>query len=167
MMNVTSDSRMHRPRQSGVALVVALIILIVVTLIAMAALKTSTMELRMARNEEADTNTFQTAMAAIDFVISDETNLPATGPLLVPVDVALPDDPGVSHEPFDVTAGDAIVATAARLRDCVPPPRARQGSSLIGFSAFHYDIAADVNKNESGMGRSAMSQGYTLLGPKC
>jgi Tfp pilus assembly protein PilX len=158
MMKHPTAPLVHRhPSQRGLALIVALIILAGVTLISLAGVNTSTMELRMALNEEAKGDTFQTALAALDFVIADSANLPATGPLFTPVNVAL------TGAPFE--AND--VASAARIEDCAPPPRARSATSLMAFSAFEYEVSSDIDRNQIGMGHAAMAQGYILLGPKC
>ena len=147
--------------QHGAALVIALVLLIAITLVTTAAVTTSTMELRMAGNLESSTNTFQTAMAAVDFVLSDPTNLPAVGPLDVASPVTL------TGTPFTVTGSDSVAANATRLEDCAPPPRMSSATSMTAYSAFAYEVDASVDKNNSGMGRSGIVQGYILLGPKC
>lgn len=149
------------PRQRGVVLLVVLMMLIGVTLISMAAVNTSVMELRMARNSEFGTNNFQTALSAVDFVISDEANLPKIGPLMEPVPVTL------SGSLFSVTSGDAITASAVRVGECGLPPRMRAANSLMAFSSFEYEITADLDKNSSGMGQTGVVQGFLQLGPKC
>lgn len=147
--------------QRGTALLVAMVLLLGVTLISLASVNGSMAELRMASNVEGNTNTFQTALAAIDFVISNTANLPTTGALGVSRAVTL------SGAPFSVTGNDSITAEAARIEDCAPPPRATAASSLMGLSAFSYEVSVQVDKNDSGMGQAAMTQGYILLGPKC
>ncbi len=154
-------------RERGAVLIITLVLLVGLTLLVVSGVTTSTMELRMAGAVESQTNNFQTAMAAIDFVISDDVNLPKVGPLSVPVTVTLPDDTGINHEVFDVVGTDTITATAARVQDCAPPPRMKNANSLTAFSAFRYEISASIEKNDSGMGRQGMNQGYILLGPKC
>ncbi len=157
----------HKSKQQGTALMVAMIILIGITLLSLAGANTSILELRMARNTEATATTQQTALAVIDFIVSDPTNLPATGPLNTPVAVTLPDNPGIPGEVFDTVGAETITATASRISDCAPPPRARLASSLTSYSAFVYEASSEVDKNATGNGRSGMAQGYILLGPKC
>jgi len=160
-----SDSLSH---QRGTALLVAMVLLLGVTLISLASVNGSMAELRMASNVEGNTNTFQTALAAIDFVISDMSHLPTTGELGVHQPVSLPSDHIAEPKtPFIQIHGDSITATAARIQDCAPPPRATAASSLIGLSAFSYEVSVQVNKNGSGMGQDDMTQGYVVLGPKC
>jgi Tfp pilus assembly protein PilX len=138
-----------------------MVILAGATILSLAAVNTSIMEMRMAGNVEAQGSTFQLGAAAVDYVLSDLSNLPSTGPLNLPVSVTLADSL------FTVASGDSVVATATRTEDCAAPPRARSGSSITAFSAFGYEIAAAINKNSSGFGSSSMAQGYVLLGPKC
>jgi len=158
----------HRPchrscnhGQRGVALLVSLILLIGITLISISAVSTSVMELRMAGNSELSASSFQQSLAAIDFVIADSGNLPATGLLNVLVDVPL------SGDPFSVVTGDSVTASAARTADCAAPPRMRSASSMKAFSAFNFEITARAEHDASGAGRSGVLQGYVLLGPKC
>ncbi len=148
-------------RQCGVTLLVVMLILIGISLISIASVNTSVMELRMARNAESTTNNFQTALASIDFVIADPTNLPTVGPLNLPSAVAL------TGAPFTTSAGDSVTASAMRVEDCGSPPRMRAASSLLAYSAFRYEITASLDKNASGMGQSGIVQGYLQLGPKC
>ena len=156
------DPRASRGSQKGTALMVAMLILIGITLLSLAGVNTSILELRMARNTEASVNTFQTAVAALDNILSDQNNLPTTGALNTPQAVAMP-----GTQPFTLQAGETITASATRLLDCAPPPRARLASSLTSFSAFVYEASVTVDKNATGNGRTGMAQGYILLGPKC
>ena len=89
-----------KPHQKGVVLIVVLMMLIGITLISMAAVNTSVMELRMARNAEFGVNNFQTALSAIDFVISDPAHLPTLGPLMQTTPVPL------TGTVFAVASGD-------------------------------------------------------------
>ena len=151
----------RRTNQSGFVLVVVLLVLIGVSLISMAAVNTSVMELRMARNVEFTVNNFQTAISAVDFVIADSSNLPTVGPLRVPVDVPLTDSV------FTAKTGDSVTAAAARMEECALPPRMRAANSMMAYSAFTYEITASIDKNQSGMGQTGIAQGYLQMGPKC
>lgn len=150
-----------RPHQNGVVLIVVLMMLIGITLISMATVNTSVMELRMARNAEFGVNNFQTALSAVDFAISDPANFPTVGPLMQPAPVTL------SGAVFAATAGDAVTASATRVGDCGLPPRMRSANSLLAYSAFDYEITANLDKNASGMGQTGVVQGFLQMGPKC
>ena len=164
MMNIrTSNPPTGRSgaRQRGVVLVVVLMMLIGITLISMAAVNTSVMELRMARNAEDTVNNFQTALSAVDFVISDTANLPTVGPLMQPAPVTL------TGSVFGVASGDALTASAVRIGECGLPPRMRAANSLMAYSAFDYEITANLDKNATGRGQTGVVQGYLQIGPKC
>ncbi len=160
-MNAIKKDIVKKDKQRGTVLIIALIILISITVISLSAINSGVMSLRIAGNEESIVNAFQTAQATLDFTVSDTSNLPMLGPL----NQASPITP--TGNAFTVTSPDYINTSATRIADCQNPPRARNASSLIAFSAFHFDINTEVEKTNSGMGRSAMSLGYILLGPKC
>lgn len=164
MTDYTSASMLSSPgkrHQNGVTLVVVLMMLIGITLVSMAAVNTSIMELRMARNAEYGVNNFQTALSAVDFVISDPANLPTVGPLMQPAPVSLTDPL------FGVDTGDSMTASAIRVGECGLPPRMRAANSMMAFSAFDYEITANLDKNASGMGQTGVVQGFLQMGPKC
>lgn len=150
-----------RPGQRGAVLVIAMLLLVAITVLSTTAVSMSVMEMRMSNNMESNANTFQTTMAAVDYVLSDISHLPAVGPLNVPTTVAL------AGTPFTFVAGDDVSADAMRIEDCGLPPRMSNATSMTAYSSFRYEVAAEVSKDVSGMGRSAMTQGYLLLGPKC
>ena len=156
-----SRINLTKSRQRGVVLVVVLMILIGITLISMAAVNTSVMELRMARNAEYGVNNFQVALSAVDFVIADPANLPTVGPLMTPTPVTL------TGSLFSTSAGDTVTASAIRVSECALPPRMRDANSLMAYSAFTYEATADLDKNVSGMGQTGVVQGYLRMGPKC
>ena len=151
------------PRQRGAVLVISLILLAALTVMAIGAIKTSIMELKIASNSEESTNAFQTAQAAIDFSLSDTNLLPMKGTLNTPTTVA------VTGAPFavDTRAGETLATTAQRTTDCGAPPRLTSGSSLLAYSAFSFRLSADLNRAATGRGRASIRQGYLILGPKC
>jgi hypothetical protein len=138
------------------------VLLLGITFMSLVSVKGSVSELLMASNAEGTVSTFQTGLAVIDFTIADPAHLPTSGPLGVPASVTLS-----TSGPFATTTGESISATAVRLRDCAPPPRSQAASSIVSFSAFSYEVTGEVDRNRSGQGQGAMSQGYILLGPKC
>ncbi|HYE35759.1 PilX N-terminal domain-containing pilus assembly protein [Methylocaldum sp.] len=65
--------------QKGAALVVSLLILLVVTMVGLAGMRTSTQELRMASNAEDKQTASQQAQAAIDYLVNNPSLLPVIG----------------------------------------------------------------------------------------
>ncbi len=152
--------------QRGSALLLCLILLIGLTFIALSAVQTGIMEVRMASAVEEEMNAFQTAQAAIDFTISDTTNLPTTGALNTPNTVTLSPDTN-TDDAFYTATGETVTASTQRTVDCGAPPRTRVASSLLNFSSFEYKISSNVDKRKTRRGRSHQRQGYITLGPKC
>lgn len=65
--------------QRGVVLVVALVLLVAVTMLSLAGISTTTLELMMATNQQARVNSFQQAQAGIAAVGSEPDNFRVTG----------------------------------------------------------------------------------------
>lgn len=73
--------RSSRRRQGGAALATALLILIVLTLLGLAAMRGSRLELRLSQNAESRVNALQSAQAIADGVTQSDSNLSiASGP---------------------------------------------------------------------------------------
>ena len=158
-MKILAHQIAIRRNQQGVALMVSLLILIGVTVISLAAINASVLGLRMAGNQEGIINTVQTAQSAIDFLVSDPSILPTNGPLNQPTVV------NVTGSEFNYATVNTF---ATRISECLPPPRSSTfPSSMAAYSAFHFDLMADIDKTANGMSQSAMVQGVILLGPKC
>jgi type IV pilus assembly protein PilX len=112
-------------RQSGAALVVGLILLVVLTLLAVSGMNTASTELRMAGNEQYRKRAFEASEAGIERSIATgpfNPNAPPTAVAATPIDAAMPDD---QYSLLITPAG----STAA-------PP----GYSLKAFSAEHFTI---------------------------
>lgn len=76
---ITLDAKINsRSSQQGATLLTALIMLIAVTLLSLASLGTSMMELRMSGNEESSMQAFQSAQAAVDALIDQDEKSPDT-----------------------------------------------------------------------------------------
>jgi hypothetical protein len=73
----------------------------------------------------------------------------------------------LSGSVFGVQSGDSITASAVRVGECGRPPRMRSANSLMAYSAFDYEITADLDKNGSGRGQTGVVQGFLQMGPKC
>ena len=65
MMELTARSRIVAPKQQGVALAMALVILIILTILGISAMKTTTLELKMATGIQDNTAVFQAAESGL------------------------------------------------------------------------------------------------------
>ena len=66
-------------RQGGAVLFTALMFLIVVTLIALASIRSGVLELRMSLNDEIRVNAFQQAQSFVDWLVATPAATPVTG----------------------------------------------------------------------------------------
>lgn len=66
-------------RQEGVALLVALVLLVAITMLSLSGISTTTLEYLMATNQQARVNAFQQAESGIDAVIPNPDNFQVSG----------------------------------------------------------------------------------------
>jgi Tfp pilus assembly protein PilX len=114
------------PAQRGAALVVGLILLLILTLLAVAGMNTASTELVMAGNEQYRQNAFQAAETGIEQALTVLANVPQTG---IPQTVAATPVPGS-------TSGDEYATSSVYLGE---------NKNLNNFSTgkyvgFHYQI---------------------------
>lgn len=142
-------------RQSGAALVVGMILLMVLTVLAVSGMNTATTELALANNNQYFENAFQAAESGIEEAIDQ----PDTRWDLTPDGVTLPTRPTDPADPD----GDTV-ETVVTFRSTGPAIEVDRPSSLDAFEAFHYDAVAT---GESYRGATAEHrQGFYIIAPK-
>jgi len=162
MENRHDGGRFSGVGERGAALLVALLILVAVSVLAASGLSTAVLGVQIAQGTQTSQEGFQLALGLIDYVLSDVDNLPMTGPLDTPVDVALG-----GNDTFAAAEGETIAAAATRVQDCIPPPRTRFAHSADQYSGFVHDVVVAVDRNATRRGRVGMTQGHVIIGPKC
>jgi len=142
-----------RSAQSGAALVIGLILLLVLTVLAVSSMSGATMGLQMTSNAQSANNSFQAAERAVDVAMA--TYMPDTTAGAVafdPTDIAGTSDSYEYSIEFNVNNGVTEVPDG--------------GFSLgegIGFRAYHFDVTAT---GESTRGASTVTtQSYYVVGP--
>ena len=137
-------------RQSGVALIVALVVLVAVTVVTTSAMSTATLQIVMAGNVTSYDLAFQAASSGIDLAI-------ARGGFSVESPGALP----------LTRLGDGASAAAATIvfSEATPVPGAAfsLGEGFAGLQAFHFEIAAVGTGPRNAV--STQRQGFYVLGP--
>lgn len=145
-----AENRLGDQRQSGVALVVALVLLAAITMIGTSAMNVATLQIVMAGNVTAYDLAFQAAATGIDLAI-------ARGDFSVESPGALPltrlDDSGAATE--------AVIAFSESTP--VPDAAFSLGEGSIGLRAFHFEIAAVGTGPRNAV--STQRQGFYVLGP--
>lgn len=144
--NSNPDSR----RQSGAALIVGLILLLVLTMLGISGMQTSTFELLQAGNAQFSENAFQAADTGIDRALR-AGNLNTGIPVVVP---PTPVQPG-SNSTYETTTGFAQTTN-------VPTGLFSIGSGG-GFAAYHFDI--DSVGRSSRNATSTHRQSFYVVGP--
>jgi len=147
---------MHHQR--GVALVISLVLLVVLTLLAVVGMGSSTLELTMAGNAQYQENAFEAAEAAVEV----EMNRNDITPLAVPG--SLPDLPGNTDRDF-VDSGGVVQATSSGqnwYRRTSPASGWEIGGGTK-FSAYHFDSIGSSTAPRGAADQHV--QGYYVVGP--
>jgi hypothetical protein len=158
--------------QRGAVLVAALLLLLTITLVALTSMQGSTLELRMAVNEQERMESFQTSQAAIDYILNDPSSFLVKGDVAGYTicttnlsgcnETSLSLDADVTGSPFDDDQ-DSVLVT--RLDPAtMPPPRGLEMSS-DKFTVANFSIDGTHNATASGGGYSEIVQGYMRLVP--
>ncbi len=132
--------------QSGAALVIALIIMIVLTVIAVAASFTSIFEIKLSGNKRAKTDAFYTADGGVQAVIPGNTNFYASNYTLIPNSGSLPQT--IRNEPIDSKFSSPALSLPTGVSFADPPDvtiyhTTKTGAPIgLGLSATgNYDFA--------------------------
>ncbi|MEZ5582045.1 MAG: PilX N-terminal domain-containing pilus assembly protein [Candidatus Competibacteraceae bacterium] len=164
-------------QQKGAVLVVALIILLLVTLIAVSGTNTGSLQLLMSTNEEQRTNAFQSAQAIVDEVTGtrNESALQVCGRVDTWVVDNYPSgDPG---KPSSICSDEALALTATgaynpkvKVKRLAPldatAPRIRgKEYSAAAFRATFFSVEAQHNDQGDQAGFSRIVQGVSVLVP--
>lgn len=153
-MNPRSHTlRGPRGRQRGIALVVGLILLLVLTLLAVAGMSAATMDLQMAANTQSTNDAFQAAERAVDVAMA--TTLPNT----TQAAVAVP-------ETVIPASNDRYSYTIRFNKDNGVTEVPSGGFSLgegVGFKAYHFDVTATGSAARDA--QITNTQSYYVVGP--
>ena len=137
-------------RQSGVALVVALVLLAAVTVVTTSAMSTATLQIVMAGNVASYDRAFQAASTGIDLAIARE-GFSVESPGALPL---TPLDDGAA-------ATEAVIVFS----EATPVPDAAfsLGEGSAGLQAYHFEITAVGTAPRNAV--STQHQGFYVLGP--
>lgn len=157
-----------RAAQRGVALAVALILLVVMTLMVLSGVRMSSNELRMALNDEIRVNAFEQAQSLVDTVIRDFSNTPvlADGEALClnsseamcdDEDLKLPD--GTHFDKDDTTINVMIT----RIPPQSAPPPVGSGFSADKFASAQHRVIGKFKRNTEGEGSAEIREGLAIV----
>lgn len=141
-----------RHAQDGVALVTSLVILLVLTVLGIAAMRTSSLEERMAGNVQDAIHAFEAAESGLNAAMNDSGALSLTT---------------VVTRTYDF--GGTRAETTTRFNQFSPPKRGPKSSSATQFEAANFDqtskgeVGAQTDKN---LAQSTLHRGIAQLVPK-
>ena len=160
-------------RQQGAALITALVLLIIITAIALSAMRSSTQELRMAVNAEEKVTAGQIARALSDGVTANPASTPVvggvgrrlcsplTGDNLPCDDYTLPVPPQAAAL---APAGQRFVSVERLGAEDRPCPRGI-GMSLVGFGCAAFRVHSQFDGSATRQGRADVNEGVLVAVP--
>ncbi|MGB5247850.1 MAG: pilus assembly PilX N-terminal domain-containing protein [Woeseia sp.] len=143
-------------KQTGAALVVGLVLLVVVTVLAISGMNTATTELAMARNDQNYENAFQAAETGLEQAISR-----GSFNTLAPVNLAA-----------NINANDSVTAVIQFEDSTLVPDRAFSLGVGSGIAAYHFNVTATASSVRDAGGttdRDASAihtQAFYVVGPE-
>ena len=144
--------------QRGVALVVSLVLLVVLTLLAVVGMGSSTLELAMAGNAQYQENAFEAAEAAVEVEMRRDDIVPLDAPGQL---AALDENTG-----RDFVDDDGVVQATSSGESWYRRTSPASGWELGGgtkFSAYHFD---SIGSSTAPRGATDQhTQGYYVVGP--
>lgn len=160
--------------QRGVALAVALIILVITTLIALSASRFTVLELKQATNFETVREAQQSSQSVVDTIIGNRDNLPVTGGVGYSVCINSPGHTSDCDEyatlPPSVFAAEIskgqVSGRGTRQSPLLGPPPRGTGASLAKFSAARFNVSGRYDRTEDRLSRSDVDQGVIVLVPR-
>jgi hypothetical protein len=158
--------------QRGAILVTSLIFLAVVTMLGLTSMRSSTLGVRMAQNEEARFTALETAQAISEVIVGTPGSAPVIGD--PGFTICTPGEAGcnlynVVLPPGQVTNAVAAGHLSARVERMAPsekpPPRVFE-SSLDKFSTASFRVISTYDRGDEGLGQVQLVEGLLVLVPK-
>ena len=164
--------RLNR-RQRGAALATSLIFLILITLLAVAALRNSTLDQKLAENEQVKVEAQQLAQAAVEAVGTDESFFPVVAGTafascvnslsgLAAAAVACPSGADALSLSGSLFSSDLFIEVWRLEPETFPMQRAFQTSGAK-FGLAGFGIRARTDRSEYGLGIADLEQGQLRL----
>lgn len=152
----------HSTKQNGAALVVGLVLLVVVTVLAIAGMNTATTELAIARNDQTYENAFQAAETGLEIALSSGPFTTA-GTTLGPLPVNAP----------DLASAHETVSVLIEFEDAtLVPDKAFSLGVGSGIAAYHFHATATAESNRIAGGgntdrdaSAVHTQAFYVVGP--
>ncbi|OGI51704.1 MAG: hypothetical protein A3B81_03470 [Candidatus Muproteobacteria bacterium RIFCSPHIGHO2_02_FULL_65_16] len=150
--------------QRGAALLMSLVILVALTLITLASLGTSIMQLRMSSNEEMRASAQQAAQSGIDAVIVTNAAITDSSAKFFKITGSIGDTNCYNWPTSCTTAGVTLPTSLSenriRITRLSNPGYDRSSSKCEKMA--QYQIESDYDKASVGRGKAELAQGFNL-----
>jgi hypothetical protein len=155
--------------QRGIALATALIFLSVLTLLGLATLRLSSIELKMAQNDHARVSALEIAQAAIDATIDDPSNTPVS--LFGPVSRCFGESGDLSCAGAELILSGALFDEGVYAQALLTEPAEQPVTNLLitssdKFALATFTLRAKYDRSAEGLGAADIEQGYIELLPR-
>ncbi len=153
-MKITHQPQISRRQQTGAALVVSLLLLVIITVLAVSGMNTATTELALARNDQNYEYAFQAAETGLEIAIA-QNNFSTQGTI-----------PTLTH----TLGNDTVEAIIEYETSTIVPDRAFSLGSGSGVSAYHFLTTAKATSKRQAAGTdrdstAAHTQAFYVVGP--
>lgn len=160
-------------RQRGLALAVAMVFLLVMTLIGLVAMQSSTVQSILARNTQFEIEATQKAQAIIDAILANDNNFSLElrpgerncYPDNVPGNGIACDDSFLKTTLENLIIPTGTYAEVRRLRPAQVPPPAPAVTSMDKFTSAAFAVRGKYNRAEIGLGAADIEQGIIKIVP--
>ena len=134
MNQATSTGR--QGKQRGAALITALMMLVILTMLGLSSMNTTTMEERMAANSQEVNRAFQTASTGLEMAFDDAASFDTSNTVASPYSLTN-DEIGASGSDYAYTAEAQYRSTFQQM---TAPPRGSGWDSTYGF--YHFNLSS-------------------------
>ena len=156
--------------QQGAALITALILMMALTLYALASMSTTTTQLTISGNDESTVEAYERAQSIVDAVVEVDTNFKVTGGSGYSIctsnisgcDLTTITLSGII---FDISGTRDKAKIERLVPENIPMPRAAE-SSGDKFETALFSVTGSYDNVANGTGKAEVVQGYLLLIPK-
>ena len=156
--------------QRGSVLLPALIFLLILTLGATTTMRTSTLELRMAGNEQQRVETFELTQSIVDEVVGNPDNIRVSGDLgyvnCTPgISGCTANDVTISTNLLPTTKSSNATVIVERLAPALSAPPRGINTSADAFRAARFEVDTTYDGTSDNEGKVGLVQGVLVLVP--
>lgn len=159
-------------QSNGAALVTALVLMVSLTMFALASMRGSTTQLTLSGNDEASVEAAERAQSIVDAVVDETSNFVVAGDegysvCTSNVSGCDKNTISLSGAPFSSSESDAVKARVVRLApESVSLPRGVAETSGDKFDSALFSIRGEFDESGLNRGKATVVQGYLMLVPK-